>query len=73
MATEMSPLCQCSAILEIIPWTQNAYTLLYQPRPKGALFAFKSEHKSTKKMHPCVEADTEDWDTEETLLCLIVE
>ncbi len=27
---------------------------------KDALFAFKSEHKSTKKTHPCVEADTED-------------
>ncbi len=27
---------------------------------KDALFAFKSEHKSTKKTHPCVEADTEE-------------
>ncbi len=36
------------------------HTLLYQPGHKGALFAFKSERKSTKKMHPCVEADTED-------------
>ncbi len=39
---------------EIIPWTQNAYALLYQPGHKGALFAFKSERKSTKKTHPCV-------------------
>ncbi len=47
-------------------------SFLYQPRHKGALFVFKSDCNS-KKMHPCVEADTEDWDTEETLLCLIVE
>ncbi len=40
--------------------TQNTYTLLYQPGHKGALFAFKSECKSTKKTHPCVQADTED-------------
>ncbi len=73
LGTVTSPLCQNSAILEIIPWTQNAYTLLYQLGHKGALFAFKSERISTKKMHPCVEADTEDWDTEETLRCLIVE
>ncbi len=71
LGTITSPLCQRSAILEIILWTQNTYCLLYQPGHKGALFAFKSERKSTKKMHPCVKADTEDWDTEETLLCLI--
>ncbi len=47
--------------------------LLYQPRHNDAQFAFKSERKLTKKMHPCVEADTEDWDTEKTLLCLIFE
>ncbi len=51
----MSPLRQRSTILEIIPWTQNAYTLLYQPGHKGALFAFNSEHKSTEKTQPCVE------------------
>ncbi len=33
---------------------------LYQPGHKGALFAFKSESKSSKNMHPCVEADTEE-------------
>ncbi len=60
LGTIKSPLCQRSAILEIIPWMQNAYTLLYQPGHKGALFAFKSERKSTKKMHPSIEADTED-------------
>ncbi len=32
---------------------------LYQPGHKGAQFAFKSERKLTK-MHPCVEADTEE-------------
>ncbi len=56
----MSPLCQRSAILEIIPWTQSAYALLYQPGHKSTLFAFKSDCKSTKKTHPCVEADTEE-------------
>ncbi len=55
----MSPLCQRSAILEIIPWTQNAYTPLYQLGYKGALFAFKSERKSTKKTQPCVEIASE--------------
>ncbi len=56
----MSPLCQRITILEIIPWKQNAYSLLYQPGHKGALFAFKSEHTLTKKTHPCVEADIEE-------------
>ncbi len=28
----MYPLQQRSAILEIIPWTQNVYALLYQPQ-----------------------------------------
>ncbi len=36
-------------------------TLLYQPGYKGAVFAFKTERKSTKKMHPCVEVDTEEY------------
>ncbi len=35
------------------------YALLYQLGHKGALFAFKSEHKSTKT-HPCVEGDIEE-------------
>ncbi len=35
-------------------------TLLYQPGHKSALFAFKSERKSTKTTHLGVEADTED-------------
>ncbi len=60
LGTVTSPLCQRSTILEIIPRTQNVYALLYQPGHKGVLFAFKSESKSTKKTHPCVEADTED-------------
>ncbi len=55
----MSLLRQRSTILEIIPWTQNAYTLLYQPGHKDALFVLKSESKSTKTTHPCVEADIE--------------
>ncbi len=38
---------------------QNAYTLLYQPGHKGALFVFKSERKTMHKTHPCVAADTE--------------
>ncbi len=33
---------------------------LCQPGHKGALFAFKSERKSTKMMQPCVQADTEE-------------
>ncbi len=35
-------------------------TLLCQLGHKAVLFAFKSERKSTYKMHPCVEADTEE-------------
>ncbi len=35
-------------------------TLFYiSPGYKNALFAFKSERKSMKKTHPCVETDTE--------------
>ncbi len=56
--TVTSPLRQRSAILEIDPWTQNVYTLLCQLGHKAALFAFKSERKSTYKTQPCVEADT---------------
>ncbi len=33
--TVTSPLRQHNTILEIIPWTQNVYTLLYQPRLQG--------------------------------------
>ncbi len=55
----MSHLSQRSAILEIIPRTQTAYILLYQPGHKGALFVLKSERKSSKKSHPFVEAVTE--------------
>ncbi len=51
----MSPLRQRSAILEMIPWMQNAYTLLYQPGHKDALFVFKTKSPT----YPCVEADTE--------------
>ncbi len=51
-----SPLSQHSAILEFIPWTQNAYSLLQQPGLKDALFALKSEIST----RPCVEADVED-------------
>ncbi len=36
-------------------------SLLYQPGHKGALFALKSESKSTKKTHPCVKADIEEY------------
>ncbi len=42
LGTVTSPLSERSAILEIIPWTRNEYTLLNQPDHKGALFAFKS-------------------------------
>ncbi len=60
LGTVTSPLRQRSAILEIIHWTQNAYTLLRQLGHKDALFAFKSERKSMYKTHPCVEIDTEE-------------
>ncbi len=46
-------------IWSFITYPQNAFTLLYQPGHKGALFAFKSERKSMKKTHSCVEADIE--------------
>ncbi len=60
LGTIKSHLHQRSTILEIIPWTQNSYTLLYQPGHKGAPLALKSERKLTKKTHPCVEADREE-------------
>ncbi len=55
----MSPLHQHSAILEIIPWMQNAYTLLYKPWLRDAssssiLLWF--EHKQS-----CGPADTEEY------------
>ncbi len=40
-------LCQCSAILESIRWTQTAYVVLCQSQHKDALFSFKSKHKYT--------------------------
>ncbi len=36
---------------------RNAYTHLYQPGHKDALFVFKTERKLPT--YPCVEADTE--------------
>ncbi len=39
----------------------NGFKGILQPKTKmghkGALFVLKSEHKSTKTTHPCVEAD----------------
>ncbi len=50
MAAEKAILC---VLLE-----EFLYIYIYQPGHKGALFAFKTEHISTK--NPCVEADTEE-------------
>ncbi len=46
-------------LLPPCPCMQNKYSLLYQLGHKGTLFALKSERKSTKTTHPCVEANIE--------------
>ncbi len=55
----MSPLRQRSAILKIIPWTQNAYTLLYQPRHRDASSLSIYALIWTQTAHPCGHADSE--------------
>ncbi len=55
-----SPLCQRSAILKIIPWTQNAYSLLYQPRHRDASSSSIYALIWMQTVHPCGPADTED-------------
>ncbi len=52
-----SPLCQRSAILENIRWTQTAYAVLRQPHHTDMLFSFKSKRKQTKKANQCEPAD----------------
>ncbi len=42
-STVTSHLSQRSTILEIIPWTQNAYTLLHQPRHRDASSSLRSD------------------------------
>ncbi len=54
----MSPLRQRSAILEIIPWTQNAYTLLYQPRHRDASSSSIYALIWMQTAHPCGHADS---------------
>ncbi len=61
LGTVVSLCVSVGTILEIIPWTQNVYTLLYQPGHKECAVVLKSERKSTKTTHPCVEADIEEY------------
>ncbi len=58
LGTITSPLRQRSAILEIIPWTQNAYTLLYQPRHWVASSSSIYALIWTQTAHPCAPLNT---------------
>ncbi len=62
LGTITSPLCQHSAILEMDhgPKMRILFRISRVTTHKGALFALKSERKSMKKTHPCVEDDTEE-------------
>ncbi len=59
LGTVTSPLSQRSGILEIIPWTQNVYTLLYQPGYKDESSSLIYALVLTQTAHPCSPADTE--------------
>ncbi len=60
LGTVTSPLSQRSVILEIIPWTQNVYALLYQPGYKDESSSLIYALVLTQTVHPCSPADTEE-------------
>ncbi len=63
LGTLTSPQRQRSAILEIIPWMQNAYTLLYQPRHRDV---------SSSLIYALIWTQTALWPSWQCAFCLAV-